>query len=178
MPLKINPMKKLLFIAFLSTIIFSWSCEKFSEDDYWFTLRTVKNRITGYKRLVYSNSNGINYLDTLNFYFKKPVYFEFTNEPLIGSKLDYHLFIFDSLTNERLCVGWWSYDDFYSSLSIRTSFNDKINKAYCCHCDYFTKTNYRVFAAGGNIIKLSNNEIWTEGFPNRVIISKFLRYEK
>jgi hypothetical protein len=163
-------MKKLLFVTLLICTALPWSCKKYEEDDYWFTLRTPLNRIKGNKRLVEATFNGENLLPIYRNIFG-PHYFEFTDKKLNRGKR-YYVYVRDSLTNKIKCEGWWKTEN-ANDVVLTTYFNDDEYLSNTCLGE--SDTNQINFVNGGRITKLSNKELWTEA-PNTFY--KFLKYEK
>jgi hypothetical protein len=172
-------MKKLLLLTFIFCIALPWSCKKYEEDDYWFTLRTPLNRIKGTKRLVEATYNGENLLPIYRNIFG-PHYFEFTDESLVKGGERYYIYIRDSTTNNRLCQGWWHLNfDGEKNTSFVTYFNnDEYIKNSCLG---EPDTNQVRLINGGKIIKLSKSQFWSTlnlYYPNGSNLIFNLKFEK
>jgi hypothetical protein len=163
-------MKKLLLLTLIICIALTWSCKKYEEDDYWFTLRTPLNRIKGNKRLVEATYNGENLLPIYRNMFG-PHYFEFTDKSLNKGKR-YYIYMRDSLTNKIICEGWWKTVN-ADNVVLQTFFNDDEYLSNTCLGEY--DTNQVNFVKGGRITKLSRKELWTESSGKFL---KFSKYEK
>ena len=150
-------MKKLLLLTLITCVALPWSCKKYEEDDYWFTLRTPLNRIKGNKRLVEATYNGENLLPIYRNMFG-PHYFEFTDKRLNRGKR-YYVYVRDSITNNIICEGHWMFyylGDKFSS--IETFFNNDNYIKNSCLGEY---SQSQVLLVGvGEITKLSKKELW------------------
>lgn len=102
-----NILVSFLLITLVIMLGFS-GCKKYEEDDYWFTLRSVKNRLKGKQHLVEYTIDG---KDSLQFFkdYYGDFYIEFSHEALSsnGKKLTLH----KAIDDQQIGSGWWTFNE-------------------------------------------------------------------
>ena len=131
-----------------SVIMMGFSgCKKYEEDDYWFTLRSVKNRLKGKQHLVEYTIDG---KDSLQFFNNKygDCYFEFSQESYTANTQK--LTVYKAIDNQKIGIGNWSIKD------------NNQNKA--THIGFLTKYQDKVFYSSPyfEIKKLTKDEFHME----------------
>jgi hypothetical protein len=163
-----------ILLAIISTLCAS--CKKFDEDPELIHLRTVRHRIEGLKVI---ESHTIGNTDVNAYWHERfgDFYLDFTlydYNPHSGE--GYKLMVFDKATNTKICDGIWS---FRGSRAIVFYFD-------CLASDTSTSWPLRIHGAGGNILKLSNKDLWlhSEGIIPELVASpvvqeiKIVQYKK
>lgn len=170
-----NILNRLILLASILLVSFS-GCKKYEEDDYWFTFRSIHNRLVGKKELVECTYNGADSMAFFKRYFGD-FYFDFS-----GDKKDQYgtpyLNVYSKGTNELLNVegdSKWAFDHGKSSdaIHITIKFNDTlyVDLTYLS-IKMLTKDELHI---SGHCLGLKTKAINTPPFP--YISLRFKKYE-
>jgi hypothetical protein len=146
--------KKLILFTLITCIALTWSCKKYEDDTYWFTLRTVRQRIEGKKEMVMYNFGNIDLMPQWHNRLGD-FYLDFTTEKYNphSSAAGFKLMAYNKASDSLVCEGqWWFSSDKYIPFHLD------------CLDDYSTLPLPKNIRGGeGKIVKLSNKEMWLKG---------------